>query len=660
MKKSILTVFVILISLTSLKSQQNLDVTESLQCSRAKFYKDYFLQSKEIIQSPLLFDYDVKFYFLDLNISNNSVDISGNVTVNAEPVVTVLDTFALELIDDMIIDSIKINGAIHNFQHTGNEIFIPLQNPVQQGELFSSRIFYHGTPPTGEFFSGVSSEYDENWEQNVSWTLSEPFSAREWFPVKQDLTDKADSAWIFLTFNDTLKAGSEGLLTAIVPLPDNKVRYEWKTRYPIDYYLLSFAIADYEEYDIYAKPSAMQGDSILIQNYIYDTEGCLDYYKSNIDNTADFIELFSDLYSLYPFHKEKYGHCITALGGGMEHQTMTTLGGFGFGIVAHELGHMWFGDNVTCKTWNDIWINEGFATYTDYLAHEKLANPIYRTIWLQQTNDHVMSEPGGSVYVPDNAIEYDSVWRIFDARLTYHKGALLLHMIRFELNNDDLFFQVFKNFQQQYAGNTATGIDFMNVLNETTGIDFTYFFDQWYFGQGYPIYDIEWAQWDGNLVMTATQSSSMPEVTPFFKMTMEYGLYFHDGTDTLMRVGQTDNVNTYTIPVDKQIDSIVVDPNLWTLEKVNSITQGIEDINNPLFFTVTPNPAKDFVFVRFATNDGTVRNLTIYDLSGKIMIKTVVSGKNNQIDISGLSPSTYLISITGKGTQMVRKIVVGR
>ncbi len=658
MKKHFIIILSVFLTVNYLTAQKNYDVNESLLCSKAKFYQNYILQSKEIIQTPLLFDYDVKFYFLDLNISSSSVDISGNVTINAQSVVSVLDTFAVELIDDMTIDSILINGMNHSFLHTGNEVFIPLQNPVSQGEMISAQFFYHGTPPTGEFFSGVSTEYDENWNQNVTWTLSEPFSAREWFPVKQVLTDKADSAWIFLTFDDTLKAGSEGLLTAIIPLPDNKVRYEWKTRYPIDYYLLSFAVADYEEYDIYAKPAEMNGDSILIQNYIYDTDGCLEYYKPNIDNTADFIELFSDFYSLYPFHEEKYGHCITALGGGMEHQTMTTIGGFGFGIVAHELGHMWFGDNVTCATWNDIWINEGFATYSDYLAHEFIAAPQWHKIWMKQTMAHVMTEPGGSVYVPDEAIEYDSVWRIFDARLSYHKGAVLLHMIRFELNDDELFFQVMKNFQQQYGGGVATGLDFMNVLNETTGNDFTYFFDQWYFGQGYPIYDIEWAQWEGNLVLTATQSSSMPGITPLFKMTMEYGLYFNDGTDTLVRVWQTDNVKTFTIPIDKQIDSIAVDPNDRTLDSITSISIGIGDYNNPLFFSMGPNPAKKEIFIYFANDDGKVRDITIYDLSGKAVLRKTVTGKRNRIDISGLLLSSYLISVSENGTRMVRKFVV--
>ena len=178
-------------------------------------------------------------------------------------------------------------------------------------------------------------------------------------------------------------------------MPGNKLRYEWKSNYPIAYYLISFAVSEYQEYNIYAHPAGMGGDSLLIQNFIYDAPGCLDYYKAGIDETVGMVELFSDLYSLYPFHQEKYGHCLTAIGGGMEHQTMSTMGNFNFGLVAHELGHMWFGDNVTCATWSDIWINEGFATYTDYLAREKF---IHLNVSQLQPGTYLIRvyEPAGS------------------------------------------------------------------------------------------------------------------------------------------------------------------------------------------------------------------------------------------------------------------------
>ncbi len=105
-----------------------------------------------------------------------------------------------------------------------------------------------------------------------------------------------------------------------------------------------------------------------------------------------------------------------------------------------------------------------------------------------------MSQPGGSTYIPPEEVTYDNVWRIFNGRLSYSKGAAILHMIRFELQDDELFFQVLHEYTDLYADSVATGLDFMNVLNDVSGMDFTDFFDQWYFGEGYPTYSVVWSQ----------------------------------------------------------------------------------------------------------------------------------------------------------------------
>ncbi len=538
-----------------------------LNCSKALFAKEYYKNYSEIEQTHLLFNYDIKFYFLDLYVENNSIDISGKVTYNAQVVVEQTDTFAFELVNELNIDSVLINDINQYFIHTNNEVFVPLPNTLGINENFTAQIFYHGTPPTGGFFTGISTAYDSTWNKHVTWTLSEPFNARQWWPVKQVLSDKADSVWVYITTSDINKVGSQGLLTNISSMPDNKVRYEWKSKYPIEYYLISFAVAEYQDYSIYAHPAAMMGDSLLIQNYMYDSPGCLENNKIDIDRCVQYIELFSNFYSLYPFSEEKYGHCYTAMGGGMEHQTMTSMGYFGFGIVAHELGHMWFGDNVTCATWSDIWINEGFATYTDFLAHEYIAAPQFRQIWLNNAHNYVLTEPYGSVYVPPEEITYDNVERIFDGRLSYFKGSLIIHMIRYELQNDDIFFEVLQNFQQEFSDSTATGLDFMHVLNETSGMDFTDFFNQWYFGEGYPIYNITWVQENDNLQIISLQTSSMPQVTPFFKMHMPYKIFFNDGTDTTLKLLQEFNDMEYNLPFEITIDSIQLDPELWVLKE---------------------------------------------------------------------------------------------
>jgi aminopeptidase N len=606
-----------------------------------------------LTSSVLLDNYDVTFYFLDLNVENNTVDLSGNITIKAKSIVEALDTIAFELINAMTVDTVFVNGFQSSFQHNNDLITIPLPLPLSQGSFFTVKICYHGTPPSGGFFSGISTAYNIDYQKNVTWTLSEPYAAKDWWPTKQDLGDKADSVWVFLTTNAGNMAGSQGLLTAITSMPGGKVRYEWKSYYPIDYYLISFAVADYQEYNLYAHPVGTE-DSVLIQNFIYDHPDCLPYYQNDINRTASFIELFSELFGLYPFIEEKYGHCMAEIGGGMEHQTMTTLGGFSFGLVAHELGHMWFGDKVTCATWSDIWINEGFATYTDYLAHSFLAEPIYDSIWLKVRHDDVKSQPGGSVYVPPDQL--GDVWRIFDGRLSYSKGALLLHMIRFELQNDDLFFDVMRTYLEKFGDSVATGDDFRDWLELRSGMDFTDFFNQWYYGEGYPIFDIAWNQQGNSLDIVSTQTSSTA-VTPLFKMHVPYHLKFNDGTDTTFILYQDASLNSYSIPVTKTIEKLTLDPDQWIIHELNSLSINEEDQENPVYFTLGPNPAKDLLNIFFS--DQTKKtNIIFSDLAGRIVMTKEMTGRSGSFNINGLSSGIYQVTVTDGTAAMNRKLLV--
>jgi len=627
-----------------------------MYCSKARFAEEYFKQAQEIEQTPLLFDYDVKFYFLDIEVDNSSIYITGEVTILAEVVAAELDTFAVELLDVMTIDEVTYEGNTLMVDHVNDEAFILLPETLVEGDEFSVKIKYHGTPPTGGFFAGVSN--DTGWGKDVTWTLSEPFAARSWFPVKQVLEDKADSAWIFLTTHEDNMAGSNGLLTNITPMPDNKLRYEWKTNYPIAFYLISFAVSEYQEYNIYAHPEGLNGDSVLIQNFVYDSPGCLEAYQDDIDNISAMIELFSELFYLYPFHEEKYGHCLTELGGGMEHQTMTTIGSFNFGLVAHELGHMWFGDNITCATWSDIWINEGFATYSDYLAVQYILGQSAANQEMNSTHNSVMSQPGGSTYIPPEDITYDNVWRIFDGRLSYNKGSAILHMIRFELQNDDLFFEVLHQYTEQFADGVATGLDFMNVLNDVSGMDFTDFFDQWYFGEGYPTYSVVWSQ-SGNLLnFEVTQTTSMPAATPLFTQLMEYKVFFYDNTDTTYFLYQTDNVTItqFELPAGKEVGLIQVDPNNWVVNQTGSISTGINPNEQLVDFTFGPNPARDHLMLYFSDNAN--RYISVHDLSGRKVLSKRENLNHTILEISGLQPGNYFLLVSEGEKQNLKKFIV--
>lgn len=631
---------------------------DDMSCSKtkARFFEEYYKSIKDVPQTPLLFDYDVKHYFIDIEVANNSIIVEGEVTYLAEVVAAELDTFACELLDDNTVDEVFINGESLASMHQGDEVFVPLTAPIEQGELFTVKIVYHTDPPTGGFFAGITTTYD-SWGKNVTWTLSEPFAARDWWPAKQVLEDKADSVWMFLTTASENKVGSNGLLTDVVTLPDNKVRYEWKSNYPIAYYLISFAVSEYQEYNIYAHPEELNGDSVLIQNYVYDVTGCLENYKDGIDQTAEFIELFSDLYLLYPFHEEKYGHCLTDLGGGMEHQTMSTMGGFGFWLVAHELGHMWFGDNVTCATWSDIWVNEGFATYSEYLALQYIQGQSAANGMMNDIHNYVMSDPGGSVFVPEDEVTYDNVWRIFNGRLSYDKGAAIIHQIRYLLDNDDIFFETLHNYQEQFTDSTATGLDFMGVLNETSGLDFTDYFDQWYFGEGYPTFSITYSQDDAYLYLEITQTVSKPSVTPLFTLPMEYKLFFYSGGDTTVTLEQTDNVSTFMLPITEEVGLIQVDPNNWVMNKVGSVTTGLHENQNSTVFTFGPNPASQSLNLTMENYDGAAYTISIYDLSGSVVKSVNAEGQQVKLNVGDLGSGSYFIRVSNDQHTFSRKFV---
>ncbi len=409
-------------------------------------------------------NYDVRFYFLDLNVSDTSTYMEGRVAVH----VAVNDQTGQHIILDMSnllhADSVLVNQRKTDFSQNDNQLNVTLPVLADGDSIVVIDVFYHGLGKN-VVLPGVYNKVVASLNRRITWTLSEPFDAQNWFPCKQSLTDQADSVYVFLSTDKNLKAGSNGLLSASTDLPGNRVRYEWKSRYPIDYYLISFAVGDYMDYSFYAPVN--DSDSVLVQNYIYNDA---EYYNQNkplIDKTSDLMKLYSGLFGDYPFKDEKYGHSVAPGGGGMEHQTMTTLVNFSFLLVAHELAHQWFGDYVTCETWQDIWINEGFASYSEYLANQYLVSQTEADSWIIRTHEYVKSVPGGSVFVPEEYANDED--RIFEYRLTYSKGAAIIHMIRQEVGNDDLFFNILREFLKRYSNGNATGNDFRDLCTEMTG-----------------------------------------------------------------------------------------------------------------------------------------------------------------------------------------------
>ncbi len=599
--------------------------------------------------------YDLKFYRLNLNVERNTTYISGNVLSKAKVVVTSLDSFAFVLHTNHTIDSVYVNGAKRNFVRRDSLTCATAGTPIPQNTVFDAVVYYHGTCPTGNSAAigdGYSTGTSGSWGNQVSWSLSESLCAYEWFPCKQDLKDKIDSSWVFATTDSANMVGSNGLLKNVVSLGVKK-RYEWKSKYPIDYYLISVATAKYRAYNFYAKPQYLAPDSIFIQNFVYDNainNSAWNTQKTALNKMKQTIEMESLLYGMYPFYKEKYGHSMAPFGGGMEHQTMTSLGFFDFEIDAHELGHQWWGDNVTCKAWKDIFINEGWASYTEYLCDQYLGSISGTTAASKMNTVHnsVMSQPGGSCYFT-NADTMDATV-IFDSRLSYDKGSAIIHSLRYEINNDSTFFNAIRSFQRVYKSSTASVIDFRDYMQTYTGISFIQFFNQWYYGQGYPTFDVRWNQGGSTFVMKSTQTQSMASSVPLFMTHVDYKITRTSMMDTVIRLMHSNAVENYTITLPGIITAVSVDPNNWILNKVigpvkdASLATGIKEIDEqdtPLVF-VGPNPTSAELNVYVYNGDKATVEVT--DMSGKIVLTKAIQNRA-EFDISKFANGVYLVTV---------------
>jgi aminopeptidase N len=590
--------------------------------------------SKKLTANPLLENYDVVYYGLNIEASNTTGFISSGIaTIKAKVLSTPLNQFVIQLIDVLTVSEVKLNGVSVVFTHLNNEISFTCPTSIGVGELFSVEVHYSGTPQGGGWNNTIAS----GWNMPVTWTLSESFHAYEWFPVKQSLTDKADSSDVYVTVPSNLKVASNGVLKQVVNVGGNRKRFEWQSRYPIDYYLISVTISDYVEYNTYANFTGLD-KPLLIQNFVYNSAGCLDQNKTIIDGTADIIELYSNLFGIYPFKNEKYGHVMAPFGGGMEHQTITMLGYFSNGLIAHELAHMWFGDYVTCGTWQDIWINEGFASYCEYLNLQNLGSQSSADSWMYTAQNSARQKPNGSVYL--NVTESSDENRIFSSQLSYKKGAAIIHMLRNEINNDNTFFNILKLYLQRYGNNTATGADFKSVVNEVTGQDYTWFFDEWYYGYGYPTYTMVYGFSDNNSWVTITQTPSN-SLTPLFKTSMELKLTYNDLTSSTRRIFISENPQTFIFDTPK-IKTLQVDPKGWLLYSIGSVTsvELIEGDNS--LVSIGPNPFDNKIQF-YVPNYSNPIQLLFLDMTGRKVLEQTFEVTQFEVNTTNLPKGIYIV-----------------
>lgn len=590
--------------------------------------------------SNIIEKFDIKYCIIDLNASDSSIDINGNVTYFIE--VQNIKKIQLELSNSYIIDSISIDNLKVSYIHRNDSIIINLPN--SKSGIIKLKIAYK-TFDKNRIKKGIFNEYVYKVNRKYTYTISEPFALKYWLPCKQDLNDKIDSVEFNITVNKFIKAISNGLLIKTTAINNDKIKYTWKTRYPIAYYLICFSVGDYYEYNFFWKFN--NNDSMIIQNFFYPEDSSkINFYKEIALRTITHLNVFSSLFGIYPFFKEKYGLCMVPFSGGMEHQTITFIGAIDEYIMIHELAHQWFGNLVTCKSWQDIWINEGFATYCEFLYYDQ-TNKDYSKRWLEYTLDNALDS--GSVYVPYNEINKED--RIFDYSLSYKKGGFILHMLRNEINDDSCFFDILRTFLKQYAFKNASGEDFKTVVEKLTKKDFTHFFNQWFYGTGYPSFRTMWWQKNDTLFIRSLQ---IPIYTNnCFVIPVEFKILF-ENKDTIVRFFQNSCIEDFKLPTKNVTISIEIDPDIKLLREIETIKKlEISSAN----FIIHPNPAQDYINISKITSSSEEFVLYLYTEEGKLLTKLISNQKITTLKIENLKNGIYFLIISDSNGIYSQKIV---
>ncbi|MCX6286910.1 MAG: M1 family aminopeptidase, partial [Bacteroidetes bacterium] len=460
----------------------------------------------------------------------------------------------------------------------------------------------------------------------------------------------ADSIDITIHTPNGNRTATNGILVSTIVV-GGFTEYHWKHRYPIAAYLVGIAVTNYASF---TQQVPFGSDTLKVFNYIYPEDSATAVVQLPV--IIPMIQVYDTLFGIYPFQREKYGHAQFNWGGGMEHQTMTFVANFQFELIAHELAHMWFGDKVTCGSWTDIWLNEGFATYLSGLIYEHLDPDLwvrFRMVRIQS----ITSQPGGSVYCPDTLI----LGRLFDSRLSYAKGAMILHQLRW-IMGDSVFFAALSNYLNDYslAYGFARTEDLKIHLESSYGHDLSWYFNDWFTGEGYPQYQINWSQTDDTVAFTVRQTQSSPAVA-FFELPVQLK-FKNPGHDTLIRFNNTFSGELFKVRIPFVVDSLIFDPLYQIISKNNSVNAVVEhDLRASL--QVVPNPATDHVTFRFgglmAGEHGTIR---IYDDSGRMRDELFPCSGQNEITFGtqGYSPGLYFYVFAVRDYKCSGKFVISQ
>lgn len=535
----------------AVKHVRELRSVEADRFSRMRSLLQYGVQPKQSL--------DEQHVDLNLRIDPQAQTIQGSVALQFTPTAT-LRTLNLKLQQPLQVTAATLDQKPIALNRLGSDLIFKLNPPLSAGSSHVVTIAYGGTPPPALGLSG-GMFFDSHLGTPSATTLSEPFGSFNWWPCIDDLADKL-TADIALTVPPGMLGSSNGRLVGVSAGADGWSTYHWSESYPIANYLISANVTNYAAFS--STYRSLDGKRKMpIRYYVYPED--LQQAMQNFQRVPDMIHAFATMVGEYPFVKEKYGMVAFPFGGGMEHQTLTSVrdssaanaGNFDL-LFAHELAHQWFGDDVTCATWNDIWLNEGFATYFEIQWAVRATGENEGSIMSQLYDDGLYDGfLRGSVHLDSDASPFADTGAVYD------KGAWVLHMLKYVMGPERLL-RALRIYRASHAYSNASTADLMTACESVYGKSLAWFFDQWVYTPKRPIYRVSFTQNGGsvNVTITQTQSHRIAQRTvdaDVYIMPVQLTTQFSDGTSKIFTVWNDRRQQTFTLAVSKTVTSVRMD-----------------------------------------------------------------------------------------------------
>ena len=602
------------------------------------------------ISSNASADFNIHHYRCEWKLDPAIRFIEGKVTASFI-ITSSTNNIIFDLVDSLKVDSVLYQGVKLTYARPGNHT-LKINFPVtlSANSNASVIIYYRGVPPNISGFGTYISSMHAG--VPVTWTLSEPYGSMEWWPCKNGLNDKTDSLDILITTPDIYTSSTNGLLQNEVVSAGLRTTI-WKHKYPIATYLVAIASTNYT----ILTDTVQLGSTVMpLIQYAYPESAVA--FKNAAGITARTLRLFHETFGDYPFIREKYGHTQFSWGGGMEHQTNSFMYNVSENLVVHEAAHQWFGDKITCGSWRDIWLNEGFAVFMTNYSIERNYSEAQLLATLRAQLNSVVSAPNGSVYVDDTT----SASRIFSGRLTYNKGGWLVRMLRWKLG-DSAFFRGIRSYLKDpsIVYGYAVSSDLKRNLEKASGIDLSEFFEDWLYGEGYPSYQLNWSVIGNGWIQSNLSQTTSHTSVDFFEMPVP--VRFKNATrDTTIIIEHIRNQQTAFHRIGFIPDSAFIDPLLKIVSAKNTITKSDPPPSDPNSVSIFPNPVQTQLTVYLKNFQSGNISMMLYNTKGQLLWQRQMNNFSGSdfivIPTDNLPRGMYWLSIRdNKDLKLVKKVL---